>query len=271
MTACRCRAFHDERNRGPCCRRGGRFLTVRAEDRHKLEKRRELRPPAFGSMLGAELLRGARTVHFWLSLARNSIPLFGVFVWGWDVLELAVYILLQSWLMGAMYCAIDMTFNPEKERGKPPADLLDAIGPLLTRFAGACVVFAVLVGIFGWFVLGGFFRKAELLQFFDGGWQQPTFLWGVLALVAGCLAEATRFLRSLPRRTPADVEADNRRFAATFRTVVLLAVISAFLGGISRLAFGLPAFAVFVVLVLALMDIAPRSMDYLFAAEKSPG
>lgn len=235
---------------------------MRAEDRYRLRKKQQRR--AAGKLFIAELVAGTRSAQFWLSLARNSIPLFGVFLWGWDVLELAVYILLQCWLMGATYCAIDLTFNPEK--GKAPADLLDAVGPLMRRFAVACVMFAVIVGIFGWFVLA-FFNKTELSAFLNGGWERPTFLWGVLGLIVGCLAEAVRFVHSLPRRTPEQEQADNRRFAATIRTVALIAVISAFLGAAARYAFGVSAFAVIVVLVLTLMDVAPRSVDALFAKD----
>jgi len=242
---------------------------MRAEDRYKLRKGRWAKgpnTPGFWSVLGPELLHNARTAQFWLSIARNSVPLFGVFLWKWDVLEMSFYFLLQCWLMGSLYCAIDMTFNPEK--GPPPRDTLDGMQPMLQKLFVAGLVFAVLVGIFGGFMLIGFFRKNELSEFFSTGWQQWSFLKGVLALTAGCIAEAVRFLRSLPERTPADIEADNYRFAATLQTVALLCVFATFLGAISRFLFGPAAVVVPMVLVATLFDATPRSTAALLGTRK---
>jgi len=237
---------------------------MRAEDRYKLKKAQRRR--AFWSELGSELRHAARTSQFWLSLVRNSVPLFGVFLWHWDVLQMAVYFLLQCWLMGSLYCAIDMTFNPEK--GPPPRDTLDGMQPMLKRLFVAGLAFAVLVGIFGGFMLIGFFGKRELQEFLATGWQQWSFLQGVLALLAGCIAEAVRFLRSLPKRTPADIEADNYRFAATVQTVAVLAAFSAFLGAISRFLFGPAVVVVPMVLVATFFDATPRSAATMMGMRK---
>jgi hypothetical protein len=230
---------------------------LRAEDRYRLRQAQQAPSPSFWTVLGAELRRSMGKPHFWLSLVRNSIPLFGAFLWDWDVLAMAFYFLLQSWLMGSLYCALDLVFNPKD--GKPPQDLLDALNPLLKQFLGAAVIFAVIVGLFGGFVLFGFFDKSELTEFFDGGWRHANFLTGVLALVVGCIAEATRFLRSLPTRTPADIEADNFRFAATVHTVAVLCAISGFFGALARFTFGSTGFVIPAVLVVTLFDVAPRS------------
>ena len=238
---------------------------MRAEDRYRLRKAQRAR--TFGRTLGAELRDGLRKPQFWLSLARNSIPLFGVFLWDWDALAMAVYFLLQSWLMGALYCAIDLTFNPDK--GTPPRDMLDALGPLLKRFAAAALLFAVFVGIFGGFMLHGFFDKHELADFLDGGWRESSFLIGLAGLAVGCLAEATRFVRSLARRTAADIDADNFRFAATIQTVALLCAISGFLGVLARFALGSAAFVVAAVVVLTLFDAAPRSAAVMMGTNKA--
>ncbi len=242
---------------------------MRAEDRYKLKKAQEALKPGFWSVLGAELRGGVGKLQFWLSLARNSVPLFGAFLLHWDILEMAFYFLLQSWLMGALYCAIDMTFNPDK--GTPPRDVLDALGPLIKRFFGAAAVFAIFVGVFGGFMLVGFFGKGELLEFLNGGWQHAAFEQGVLALVVGSLAEAVRFVRSLPTRTPADIEADNFRFAATLQTVALLCVVSTFLGALARLLAGSAAFVVPAVVVVTMFDVAPRSAALMMGTPKPGG
>lgn len=239
---------------------------MRAEDRYKLRKAQQPPPPTFWSVLGGELRHAVHTTQFWLSLLRNSVPLFGVFLWHWDVLQMAVYFLLQCWLMGSLYCAIDMTFNPEK--GTPPKDTLDGMQSMLQKLPVAGLVFAVLVGMFGAFMLIGFFRKDELGEFLSTGWQQWSFLKGVLALATGCIAEAVRFLLSLPKRTPADIEADNYRFAATVHTVAVLAVFSAFLGAISRFLFGAAAVVVPMVLVATLFDATPRSAAVMMGTRK---
>jgi len=231
---------------------------VRAEDRQRLRRAQQPPPRSFWSTLGAELRAGTRKAQFWLSLARNSVPLWGAFALHWDVLAMAFYFLLQSWLMGSLYCAIDLTFNPDK--GVPPRDMLDAAGPLLRRLFFSLLLFGLLVGIFGGFMLRGLFDASELRDFvLGGGWLRSSFRIGVAALVVGCLAEAARFLHSLPRRTAVDIEADNARFAATVQTVAVLCVVSTFLGALARFALGSAAFVVPAALVVTFFDVAPRS------------
>ena len=137
------------------------------------------------------------------------ITLFGAFLWNWDIVRMAVYFLLQSWLMGSMYCAIDLTFNPEK--GTPPRDMLDALQPLLKRFFVAAPMFAVMA----WWAdcRGGFRVAIPFAAMACWAWVQRIAGWTEVAaatsdagwywLTAACLAwlgyQASRDERWLSR------------------------------------------------------------------------
>ncbi len=159
-------------------------------------------PAEFRAAFVTELREASRTSQFWIAVARQSIPVIGVAFFAWPALQIGVYFVLQSWLMLSLYCATDMTFDPEYRQGKPPRDVAEAAGALLKNFFGAIVAVGILLGLFGGFMLFNFFAGEAWDAFFSSGWHERSFLFGLLALAVSCLFETVRFVRSLPRRTP---------------------------------------------------------------------
>ncbi|HEY2394605.1 MAG TPA: hypothetical protein VGH81_01320 [Rudaea sp.] len=204
----------------------------------------------------AELRQVWRTPPFFFSALRNATSVVGVLFLGWSALELALYFVIQSWLMLSLYAATDLTFNP-KYGGHPPRSLREALATPVQNLVGALVVVGFLIGLFGWFLLSGMFGADDWQAFLQGGWQQPSFLYGLLILLASCLSEAAVFAQRLPTRSAAQVETDDLRIASLFYRLVLLLAASIFLGATRGTALAAPLFAL--ALVQVYFEALPRS------------
>ena len=58
------------------------------------------------------LAAAARTTDFWLSVARHSVPVIGVWAFGWSPVNVGVFFLLESWLFISTRATIEVTFDP---------------------------------------------------------------------------------------------------------------------------------------------------------------
>lgn len=216
----------------------------------------------FPSVLRAELGVASRTGAFWIVVARQAIPVLGVALFDWPAFEIAVYFVVQSWLMLSLYAATDLTFNPKYSgtKGRNPES---SVWLLLKQFLAAGLLIGFLVGMFGGFLLLQAFPREDANAFLQGGWHEQSFLIGLLALASGCLAEAVRFAQCIPQRTPDETAADDARIAGTFYRVVLLFIVSGLIGVTAQWRFAPVLFVIALGLLLTLFEALPRSAALL--------
>jgi hypothetical protein len=215
-------------------------------------------PGAFATVLSAELRAAWRTFPFLASAARNATSVIGVLFFDWPALQLALYFVIESWLMLSLYATTDLSFNP-KYGGRAPQSLSEAVLTPLPQFLAAAALIGVLVGLFGGFVLANTFAPDDWDAFLQGGWKQHSFLVGLLVLAATCLSEAVHFARRIRTRTPEQAAADDLRIASLFYRVVLLFMASAALGLARGSQLAAPLFALALAIVLMFFEALPRS------------
>ena len=215
-------------------------------------------PGAFAIVLSTELRTVWHTFPFLASAARNAAPVIGVLFFDWPALQLAMYFVIESWLMLTLYATTDLTFNP-KYGGHAPRNLREAILKPLPQFLGAAVLIGLIIGLFAMFVLVGVVGADEWSAFLQDGWQQSSFLVGFVVLAASCLSEAIHFARRVVRRTPAQIQADDLRIASLFYRIVLLLMASVALGWARGSWFAAPLFALAMAVVLLFFETLPRS------------
>jgi hypothetical protein len=199
-----------------------------------------------------------RTPAFLTPAARHAVPVIGAAFLGWPALQLAIYFVFESWLMLSLYAAADLSFNP-KNGGRAPRGWREAVIEQLPQFLAAAGLIAVMVGLFGGFLIVGAFAQDEWIEFLQTGWREPSFLLGLALLIATCLSEAARFAQRLATRTPAQAQLDDLRIASLFYRVVLLFMASGALGLTSQFAFAPMLFALALGIVLTFFEALPRS------------
>lgn len=215
-------------------------------------------PGAFAVVFGAELRAVWPTFPFFASAARNAAPVIGVLFFDWPALQLALYFVIESWLMLSLYATTDLSFNP-KYGGRAPQSLREAVLAPLPQFLAAAGLIAVFVGLFAGFLLVSAFGADEWDAFLRGGWTERSFLVGLIALVWTCLSEAVHFARRIPARTPEQSAADDLRVASLFYRVLLLFMVSAALGWTRGSPVAVPLFALALAIVLMFFETLPRS------------
>jgi len=199
-----------------------------------------------------------RTPAFLTATARHALPVAGAAWFGWPALQLAVYFVIESWLMLSLYAATDLSFNP-KYGGRAPRDLREAVIAPLPQFLAAAGLIGVVVGLFGGVLIVGAFAQDEWVEFLHAGWREPSFLLGLVLLSATCLSEAVHFAQRIATRTPAQAQLDDLRIASLFYRVVLLFMVSGALGLTARFAFAPVLFAIALGIILTFFEGLPRS------------
>jgi hypothetical protein len=212
----------------------------------------------FALLMRGELRDIWRTPAFLTPVARHTVPVIGVAFFDWPALQLAIYFVLESWLMLSLYAAADLSFNP-KNGGRAPRNFREAVVDPLPQFLAAAGLIGVFVGLFGGILLVGAFAQDDWTDLIQGGWHEASFLLGLAMLIATCLAEAVRFAQRLATRTPEQAQVDDVRIASLFYRVVLLLMVSGALGLLAQFAFAPMLFAVALGIVLTFFEALPRS------------
>ena len=157
----------------------------------------------------------------WLVLARNSIPVIGVFGFGWP----AAVAVFEIWFdgasaLGAMFFLALAVFA-DRDPSFPTARFRS-----LGLVVGGLAAFALL-GIPYWFTLGALFAVFE-----PGSWssaiREPLFLWALVIVLVGNLVE--EWLRAYDRMSDAAIR---REFNWEFHmhlARVMVTLMAAFLG-----------------------------------------
>ena len=210
------------------------------------------------------LAAAARTRDFWLSVARHSVPVVGVWVFGWSPVILGVFFLLESWLFISIRATIEVTFDPHYAGDSLPRTTWDAVRKTAGMFLLAGAACAVLVFGFGGVVLMFAFSEVEWKAFLSDGWRQASFLSALALLISDSLLDGFSFKRRLLNRSPAERRADDQRTRVMFYRVSALLFAFLVLMVAASLGIGGRVSVVVIMIILVYVDTFPQRLIRYF-------
>jgi hypothetical protein len=189
-----------------------------------------------------------------LAIVRQAPAVAGVLFFGWPVLALALFFLVDLWLTMTARGALDLTFGGR--RGRPLSG-----GGLAGTAAWLGAVFGAIVLAAAW-ELSAALPSDEVGRFRDGGWRDPSLLASLGLLVASQVLDAVRFRRRLDARTAAEAEADALSHRTQWARAGLVAFGAAVLMPVAaRLGQGASAIALLLAAVNVLGEAFPSVLD----------
>lgn len=181
-----------------------------------------------------------------LAVVRQAPAVLGVLVFGWPVLSLALFFLLDLWLTITVRGALDLTGD---RRG------------LAGNVAWLGSVFGAIVLVAGW-ELSVALPEDEVTRFAGGGWRDPWFLASLGLLLVAQAVDAVRFRARLRVRSERQLQADGRGHRTQWARAGLVAFGAAVLMPLAaRLGQGAPAVALLLAAVNVLAEAFPSALD----------
>jgi hypothetical protein len=183
-----------------------------------------------------------------LAIVRQAPAAAGVLFFGWPVLSLALFFLLDLWLTMTVRGALDLTGGR---------------GGLAGNVAWLGSVFGAIVLVAAW-NLSVALPADEVARFTSGGWRDPWFLASLGLLLVAQAVDAARFRRRLRARTTREEEADARGHHTQWARAGLVAFGAAVLMPLAaRLGQGATAIALLLAAVNVLAEAFPSSLARL--------
>jgi hypothetical protein len=180
-----------------------------------------------------------------LALVRQAPAVAGVLFFGWPVLSLALFFLLDLWLTLTARAALEVTGD---RRG------------LLGNVAWLGGVFGAIVLVAAWEISVAL-PADEVARFTGGGWRDPWFLASLGLLLATHAVDAVRFRERLRARTAPEAAADGRWHQTQWARSGLVAFGAAVLMPLAaRLGQGAAAIALLLAAVNVLAEAFPSSL-----------
>ena len=184
-----------------------------------------------------------------LAILRQVPPVAGVLFFGWPVLSLALFFLLDLWLTMTVRGAQDLTGGR---------------GGLAGNVAWLGSVFGAIVLVAAW-DLSVALPADEVARFTGGGLRDPWFLASLGLLLVAQVVDAVRFRGRLRARTAREEEADAQGHRTQWARAGLVAFGAAVLMPLAaRLGVGAAAIALLLAAVNVLAEAFPSSLDRLF-------
>jgi hypothetical protein len=210
------------------------------------------------------LAAAARTTDFWTSIARHSVPVIGVWAFGWSPVNLAVFFLLESWLFITTRLTIEVTFDPHYAGDSLPHSGWDAVGKTAWMFLLAGVACAVLVVGFGGVVLLVALPAGAWQTFVRQGWHQQSFLISLALLALDCVLDGFSFKRRLLRRSESERRADTQRTQLMLYRVGALLLACVVLMVAAEFGVGGRVSVLVIMIILVVVDTFPRHVIRYF-------
>jgi hypothetical protein len=204
------------------------------------------------------LAAAMRTRRFWISVARHSVPLVGVFAFRWSPMNLAIFFLLESWLYITMRLTVEVTFDPHYAGSDLPTSAWDALRKTVWMGLMASIAAGVLVFGFGGFIIVAAFPEDAWSAFLAHDVRRTSFRIGLAALAIDILVEGVVFHRRLLQRSAAEKRADDLRVKVMFYRVVALLMAFMILGLASQIGLGGYVLVVAIMVILVYFDVFPR-------------
>jgi hypothetical protein len=210
------------------------------------------------------LAAAAGTTDFWLSVARHSVPVIGVWVFGWSPVNAGVFFLLESWLFISTRATIEVTFDSHYGGDSAPRTTWDAAWKTAGMFLLAGAACALLVAGFGGVVLLFALPAAAWQAFISEGWRQPSFLSALALLIVDAVLDAVSFQRRLLLRSASARRADDQRVQLMLYRVGALLFASLVLMVATGFGMGGGVLVLVIAIVLVYVDTFPRRLIRYF-------
>ena len=210
------------------------------------------------------LAAAARTSDFWLSVARHSVPVIGVWAFGWSPVNVGVFFLLESWLFISTRATIEVTFDPHYAGDSLPRSTWQAVWKTAYMFLLAGVACALLVVGFGGVVLFVALPAVAWEAFLSEGWRQQSFLISLTLLIFDSLLDTWSFQRRLLHRSASERRADDQRAQLMLYRVGALLLAFLVLMVAAGLGFGGRVSVLVIMIILVYVDTFPRRLIRYF-------
>ena len=147
------------------------------------------------------LRRAAARPAFWIAVAREAVPVAGVFAFGWSAFAAALFFLLESWLLMSLRAATEITIDPRYAGADLPTSTGDAVRKVLKHLSYVLFFMLLLVGLFAFFILFVAFSRADLVHFVTEEWRTPAVYGGFALLLVTLALDTVRFARGYATRS----------------------------------------------------------------------
>ncbi|MET0554804.1 MAG: hypothetical protein ABW221_17310 [Vicinamibacteria bacterium] len=183
-----------------------------------------------------------------LAIVRQAPAVAGVLFFGWPVMSLALFFLLDLWLTMTLRGALDLTGDR---------------GGLAGNLAWLGSLFGAIVLVAAW-EIGAALPAAEVARFTDGGWRDPWFLASLGLLLVAQAVDGARFRSRLRTRTARETEEDGRGHLTQWARAGLVAFGAAVLLPLAaRFGQGAAAIVLLLAAVNVLAEAFPASLARL--------
>jgi hypothetical protein len=199
-----------------------------------------------------------------MTLARHSIPVFGVLLFHWSAVNIAVFFLLESWLFLSTRLMIEVTFDPSFGGGWLGPSVWTAILKGVWMYALSAIACGVLVFAFGGFIILFAFQPGEWHQFVNGAWARPSFLLSLAALAGDVIVDGLAFSRRLLERSAAEKRLDDLHTRVMFYRVGMLMIACLVIGVAGSFGVGGPVLVIVIMLSLVYVELFPHRAVKVF-------
>lgn len=189
----------------------------------------------------------------WIAVFRQALPVLGVFLYGWPVVQASVLFLTDLWLSVTLHDGLELTYGARGAggRGRALAGNLAFMGLLYGLMIG--------VGVFGHLAIG--FPKGEWQAFASSGWRLPSFLTALAAMLATHASDALRFREHLETRTESETLADQSATRARWARFILVVLGALFVPLPSVFGYGGHALVVVVAAANLAIELFPVAVS----------
>ncbi len=226
-------------------------------------------PGSHADLIRQEFKQSLRKPDFWAAMARESVPVFGVLLFGWEAIYAAAYFALESWLFAATRSAAEGSSDPHSSLYREPKSRFEANTQFLRYLTAGLLAFGLVIGIPGFFSLTTAFPEEQWKLFIEeGGWRDPAFLIGLGLLVLSELFATFRFARKAAQRTDEERERDMGRVVAMYHRTIVLLGCSFLFGFLVRLTPGAKAFVLIPFAVMLYFEGCPGDVQRSFGKRR---
>ena len=176
-------------------------------------------------LLAAEIAVAGREPRFWGIVARNLVPVIGVFVLGWPAFLAVAYFVVETWLFFSLILAAEISVDPAYG-GSAELSAEQTAQEMLKRFLIYAPFTAILLGLLTWPLLMAAIHaerwEKSLVEAMASG-LRPADVAVALGLIFGTLAiEAFRLARRFHARSEAQRREDDLRQLSMMLRVVCM-------------------------------------------------
>lgn len=209
-------------------------------------------------LIRREFRESLRQPSFWAAMAREAVPVVGVFFFGWEALYAGLFFVAESWIFMSTRASAEMAYDPREAREGTP---LRRFFRFLGYLAGALFVYGLVLGILAFFAIAKIFPEEQWQDLLADSWREPSLLAGLGLLVATEAYRTRLFARGLAERDEAARRRDDLQLKGMYYRCFALLAMTVILGFLVRLLPQGQAFVLLIFLVMVYFEGCPRDLE----------